>query len=264
MGVLRAMPAATKVRLLLIDDSMADLRLLTEIATARGWSVAVAFNGKDGYHKALLSRFDLILLDVNMPVVDGFATCRLLKAHAQTRHVPVIFLSAAGEQQDRLAGLLLGAEDYIVKSYANDEEIAKRIAICLQRSGHHVGADPQDPSVNDVLPGAALVHAAKKVLLQNMAHPPTAQELALQFGSSERKLNEAFRAQYGLTVFGWLRDERLRTARELLVGTDLSIVEIAETLGYSTAQNFSTAFREHFHGTPSQFRDGLPRPAGSQ
>jgi DNA-binding response OmpR family regulator len=94
--------------LLLIDDSMPDLRVLTEIATARGWAVSVAFNGKDGYHKARLSHFDLILLDVNMPELDGFGTCRLLKADPHTRHIPVIFLSAAGEQTNRLDGLLLG------------------------------------------------------------------------------------------------------------------------------------------------------------
>ena len=258
------MSATTKARLLLIDDSMPDLRVLTEIATARGWAVSVAFNGKDGYHKARLSNFDLILLDVNMPELDGFGTCRLLKADQHTRHIPVIFLSAAGEQTNRLDGLLLGAVDYIVKSYANEEEIAARIAISLQRASYESAEKTDDLSINDALPSAVLVRAAKKILQKQIAQPPVARELATQLGSNEKSLNEAFRDQYGVTVFGWLRDERLRVGRQLLASTDLSIAEIAESLGYSSSQNFATAFKEHFDCSPSQFRDGLPRPAGSQ
>jgi DNA-binding response OmpR family regulator len=252
------MTPATKARLLLVDDSLADLRVLTEIATTHGWAVSVAFNGKDCYHKAQLSKFDLILLDVNMPVLDGFGTCRLLKANAQTRQIPVVFLSAAGEQPDRLQGLLLGAVDYIVKSYANEEEIAARIAISLQRSSFTSVEETKDFSLNELLPGAALVRAAKKIFLQALDQPPSVQDLALKLGSSEKKLNEAFREQYGMTAHGWLRDERLRMARELLVDTDLPIVEIAQSLGYSSAQNFATAFKEHFECSASQFRDGLP------
>ena len=251
------MNAATKARLLLIDDSLPDLRVLTEIATSHGWAVSVAFNGKDGYHKALLSHFDLILLDVHMPVLDGFGTCRMLKANPETRHIPVIFLSAAGEQTNRLAGLLLGAVDYIVKSYANEEEIAARIAISLQRPTYPAAVDAADLSINDTLPSAPLVRAAKKILLRGIIQPPSAGELAQQLGCHEKKLNEAFREQYGVTVFGWLRDERLRMGRELLAGTDLPVIEIAESLGYSSPQNFATAFKEKFDCTPTQFREAL-------
>lgn len=251
------MTIASKVRLLLIDDSLADLRVLTEIATAHGWAVSVAFNGRDGYHKALLSEFDLILLDVNMPELDGLSTCRMLKANAKTRDIPVIFLSAAGEQTDRLQGLLLGAVDYIVKSYANEEEIGARIAINLQKSNYPRTQKQEDRSLNDSLPGAALVRAAKKVFLHHIEQPPGAHELALQLGSNEKKLNDAFREQYGMTAFGWLRDERLRMARILLSNIELPIIEIAQSLGYSSAQNFATGFKDHFGCSPSQFRDGL-------
>ena len=257
------MSVKNKARLLLIDDSMPDLRVLTEIATARGWAVSVAFNGKDGYHKARLSHFDLILLDVNMPELDGFGTCRLLKADPHTRHIPVIFLSAAGEQTNRLDGLLLGAVDYIVKSYANEEEIAARIAISLQRASYESAEEADDRSINDALPSAVLVRAAKQILQKQIAQPPVARELASQLGSNEKILNEAFREQYGVTVFGWLRDERLRVGRQLLAATDLSITEIAESLGYSSSQNFATAFKERFETSPREFRDGLRRTTTS-
>jgi AraC-like DNA-binding protein len=107
------------------------------------------------------------------------------------------------------------------------------------------------------LPSTALVRAAQKVLLQNIAQPPTAHDLAQQFGSNEKKLNEAFRDHCGLTAYGWLRDERLRRAAELLAVIELPIAEIAENLGYSTAQNFATAFREKYDVSPSQYRESL-------
>jgi DNA-binding response OmpR family regulator len=244
-------------RLLLIDDSMADLRVLTEITTRHGWNISVAFNGQDGYHKALMSPFDLILLDRNMPVLDGFATCRMLKANAQTRNIPVVFLSAAGDQESRLTGLLLGAVDYIVKSYANEAEIAARIAICLQKSNYTQSPEAEDVSLNERLPGATLVKAAKKILLESIAQTFVADQLAAKLGCTEKRLNEAFRAQYALTAIGWLRMERLRIGRQMLASTDASINDIAINLGFSSGQNFATAFREHFDGTPSEYRLGL-------
>ena len=160
-------------------------------------------------------------------------------------------------QTDRLQGLLLGAVDYIVKSYANEEEIGARIAINLQKSNYPRTQKQEDRSLNDSLPGAALVRAAKKVFLHHIEQPPGAHELALQLGSNEKKLNDAFREQYGMTAFGWLRDERLRMARILLSNIELPIIEIAQSLGYSSAQNFATGFKDHFGCSPSQFRDGL-------
>ena len=236
---------------------MADLRVLTEITSTHGWNISVAFNGQDGYHKALMSPFDLILLDMYMPVLDGFGTCRLLKANAQTRNVPVVFLTAAGDQESRLTGLLLGAVDYIVKSYANEAEIAARIAICLQKSNYTQAPASDDMSVNERLPGAVLVKAAKKVLLEAIAKPQAADQLATQLGCTEKRLNDAFRAQYGLTALGWLRMERLRIGRQMLASTDAAVNDIAINLGFSSGQNFATAFREHFEGTPSEYRIGL-------
>ena len=247
----------SSARLLLIDDSMADLRVLTEISSNHGWNVSVAFNGQDGYHKALMSPFDLILLDMYMPVLDGFGTCRLLKANAQTRNIPVVFLSAAGDQESRLTGLLLGAVDYIVKSYANEAEIAARIAICLQKSNYTQAPENEDVSLDERLPGATLVKAAKKILLESIVQALGADQLAAKLGCTEKRLNDAFRVQYELTALGWLRMERLRIGRQMLANTDAAVNDIATNLGFSSGQNFATAFREHFDGTPSAYRLGL-------
>jgi len=250
-------------RILLIDDNLADLRVLTEIATRHGWSVSVALSGKDGFNKARLSHFDLILLDVCMSGLDGFGTCRLLKADKKSQHIPVIFLSAVGDQQSRLDGLLLGAVDYIVKEYANEEEIAARIAIHLRKPSY--GKTPLNQSEqSSTIPLPALLKAAESLLLQHMSCSFSATELSAMLGSSEKKLNEAFRRAYGLTAFAWLREERHRIARQMLAETDASIKDFGLNLGYSSSQNFATAFRERFHCSPKEFRAELNKQSLSR
>ena len=248
-------------RILVIDDSITDLRVLMDMLNAQRWRLAVAFSGHDGYQKAALHPPDLILLDVRMPGLDGFGTCRLLKADARTRDIPVIFLSAAKDQHDRLKGLHLGAVDYILKPYASEEEVVARIAIHINLARQRQLPDdlgavaltaPDSDSAQVHVP--PLVRAATTLLLENLAYPPSPEELARRLGTNEKRMNEAFQAAFAQPVFGWLRNQRLRIASELLVQTDSPIGDIALHCGYSTAANFSTAFRERFQLSPRDFR----------
>jgi len=248
-------------RILVIDDSIADLRVLMDMLNAQKWRIAVAFDGNDGYQKATLNPPDLILLDVRMPGVDGFGTCRLLKADPRTRSIPIIFLSAAETQDDRLTGLHLGAVDYILKPYVSEEEVIARIGIHLdlahrlkqeeERNLTRDGSLPIAPPASNQSP---LVRAATAMLLENITYPPSPDELAKRLGTNEKRLNEAFQTAFSQPIFGWLRQQRLRIASELLEQTDTSIGEIALHCGYSTAANFSTAFRERFKVSPRAYR----------
>jgi DNA-binding response OmpR family regulator len=242
-------PAPT---ILLIDDSVTELRVLIDMLSARKWRTVVSFDGLDGYRKAQLKQPDLILLDVRMPGMDGFGTLRRLKADPCTRSIPVLFLTAADDKADRLAGLGLGAVDYIVKPFVSEEEVLARIGIHLELSGRlttpaSAAAGPGDGQ-------SALVAAATALLLDQMAAPPTMEALARQLGTNEKRLTEAFRESFGLTVFGWLREQRLKRARQLLAGTDTPIADIAAHCGYGSPANFATAFRERFECAPRDFR----------
>jgi signal transduction histidine kinase len=97
---------------------------------ADGYESEFASNGLEGISKAESFRPDLILLDVMMPQLDGFETCRRLKAKDDTRYIPVIMLTARGELEDKLMGLEVGAEDYIVKPYSL-VEISARVRSLL-------------------------------------------------------------------------------------------------------------------------------------
>jgi len=241
--------------ILLIDDSIAELRVLIDMLAASKWRTVVAFDGLDGYRKAQLKQPDLILLDVKMPGLDGFGTLRRLKADPRTQAIPVLFLTAANDKTDRLAGLSLGAVDYIVKPFVSEEEVLARIAIHLEltrRLGTATAGAPAAPPEGQ----PSLIAAATALLLEHLATPPSMEALVRQLGTNEKRLGEAFQAAFRLTVFGWLREQRLKLARQLLVQTDTPIADIAAHCGYASPANFATAFRERFACTPRDFRRG--------
>ena len=251
--------AEKRVSILLIDDSTTDLQLLLELMSVRNMRIHVAFNGKDGYRKTELLIPDLILLDVNMPVMDGIATCRMLKHNERCRHIPVIFLSANNEVEKRIEGLSVGAVDYIGKPFYEQEVIA-RIEIQLGIARQHKQITDDVFKESGFSPSArnnVLVRTATEYLREHLKQPPSPEALANIFGTNEKKLNEAFHAAFSLPVFSWLREEKLRQARELLATTEMPITDIGAYLGYSNPANFSTAFRERFGCSPRALRREL-------
>jgi putative two-component system response regulator len=111
--------------ILAVDDTPASLRLLTDLLTAEGYTVRSAINGELALHAATVQPPDLILLDVSMPVMDGFEVCKRLKENAELEDVPVIFVSAMSEMQDKLKGFELGAVDYVTKPFQREELLAR-------------------------------------------------------------------------------------------------------------------------------------------
>lgn len=255
----------SRATLLIIDDSPDDLSLLTEYLREARLRLIVAFDGNEGYKKAAALQPDLILMDVRMPRIDGFATCRLLKADPRTAEIPVIFLSGANELEDRLQGLHLGAVDYISKPFAPDEVMA-RVGIHLELHRRLRGRSDVSAGEAADLASATLnttVRAAMDVLQQNLASPPSLPELAHQVGTNEKRLTELFRAATGLPVFTWLREERVQLACRLLAESEMDIQQIADHVGYGSASNFTTMFRERMGVTPRDYRQarrerGLP------
>lgn len=256
------MHSEEKASILVIDDSLADLRILTEMMAMQKMRISVAFNGSDGYERAILQQPDLILLDVRMPGMDGFATCRLLKANAKTSLIPVIFLTAASDPEERVEGLTLGAVDYVCKPFAEQEVIA-RVNIHLRLAqGRGQPAALAAAAGQEESPGhsrdAVLTAAAVNHLQQNLRTAPTSEALARQLGTNEKRLNQAFQSCFAMSASEWLRNERLQQARHLLTHTDTSIAQIGDHLGYSSPANFAKAFRERFGCSPRELRLAPP------
>jgi len=117
--------------ILVIDDNPTNLGVLYGALSSTGHDILVEMDGRSGLTQAQKNPPDLILLDVMMPGIDGFETCRLLKADPSLREIPVIFMTALSDAVDKVKGLKLGAVDYITKPFQQDEVVA-RIDVHLQ------------------------------------------------------------------------------------------------------------------------------------
>jgi len=121
-----------KKRILVAEDEPDIRGLIVFSLQYAGFEVVEAANGQDAVDMAMAAEPDLILLDVRMPKMTGYEACKVLKAEPATRGIPVVFLSARGQEAEIKHGLELGAEEYILKPFAPDE-LYRRVESILQR-----------------------------------------------------------------------------------------------------------------------------------
>ncbi|MGH8807814.1 MAG: two-component system response regulator [Noviherbaspirillum sp.] len=115
----------TGYTILMVDDTPANLAMLAHVLEEHGHQVLVAQDGEEALQRVQFARPDLILLDVMMPGMDGFETCRRLKAQPELHSVPVIFMTALSDHSDKLAGFDAGGVDYVTKPFQIEEVLAR-------------------------------------------------------------------------------------------------------------------------------------------
>ena len=103
--------------ILMVDDTPANLGVLSELFEKDGYDILVAEDGASGVKRAAFAKPDLILLDVLMPNQDGFVTCQQLKENPDTKNIPIIFMTALTDTENKVKGFDLGAVDYITKPF---------------------------------------------------------------------------------------------------------------------------------------------------
>lgn len=140
-------------RLLIIEDELAMRTALTDVLAAEGYRVLTARDGEAGLERARKEKPDLILLDVMMPRLDGFAVCAELRRLGHTE--PILMLTAKGQVEDRVNGLDVGADDYLVKPFSTDELLA-RVRALLRR------LQRREKGVREVVLGAVRVDLARQ------------------------------------------------------------------------------------------------------
>jgi len=111
--------------ILIVDDVTTNLSVLSKLLKSAGFKFRVAIDGESAIELVKYDRPAMILLDVQMPGIDGFETCQLLKANPQTQDIPVIFMTGMSNPQDKVKGLSLGAVDYITKPFESEEVLAR-------------------------------------------------------------------------------------------------------------------------------------------
>lgn len=135
-----AMPSGEAGRtILIVDDTPANLSVVVDHLEDEGLEVAVAQRGEEALRRAEFIRPDLILLDVMMPGIDGFETCRLLKANEATRAIPVIFMTALADIHDKVQAFAAGGVDYVSKPFQIEELLARvRTHLDLRSTQHEL------------------------------------------------------------------------------------------------------------------------------
>src|SRR3989454_9529104 len=133
-------------RILVIEDETPMRTGLQDVLQAEGYRVLTAADGEEGLRRAVEEKPDLVLLDIMMPRLDGFAVCEELRRLSNP--VPVLMLTAKGQVQDRVTGLDAGADDYLVKPFSTDELLARVRALLRRR--HRTGHAPTALKLGEV------------------------------------------------------------------------------------------------------------------
>ncbi len=128
------MSTSTNARVLIIDDDATVVKLAGSILSSSGYQVISSTDAPVGLEMAMKEKIDLIVLDVMLPVINGFNICRLLKSQEKYKKIPIVLLTSRDEEEDRKIGLQVGADAYITKPL-NRENFLNIINDLLNKSG---------------------------------------------------------------------------------------------------------------------------------
>ena len=206
------------IRILVVDDEPRYVRLIEANLKTEGFDVLKAFDGESGVEQVVTQNPDLVLLDIMMPGMDGFATCKRIREFSI---VPIIVVTAKGDERDRVRGLDLGADDYIVKPFSATELLA-RVRAVLRRAARSSDGYQQENICHDNL---RIELARAEVLLDNKVVYLSATEyrillqLARNIGkvvSAEQLLRDVWGEEYMRDKeILWVSISRLRQKLEL-------------------------------------------------
>ena len=206
------------ISVLIVEDDRNIQELLRMYLEKEGYAVTVAGDGGQGLSKFRSIKPDLVLLDVMMPVMDGWAVCKAIRADSQ---VPIIMLTAKGETDDKVAGLKSGADDYVTKPFEMKELLA-RIEAVLRRTG---SAPVEETARRLSFDKMTIDMDAFELILdgKKVDAPPKEMELLFYLASSPNRVytrNQLLDEVWGFDYFGDSRtvDVHVKRLREKLEG----------------------------------------------
>jgi DNA-binding response OmpR family regulator len=223
-------------RAFIVEDDPDIVELVTHYLARDGFQVEAFADGRAALVKLQRGEPDLLILDLQLPGLDGLAICREIRSRPRTRELPVIMLTARGDEADRIVGLEMGADDYVVKPFS-PKELMARVRAVLRRSGassepspvHRIGELSVDRARHTARASGQLVHL-------------TAKEFALLLALIDAHGRVLSRQQLLENVWGYSYAEGTRTVdvhirrlREKLPGISGSIVTV-KSLGYRLVQ----------------------------
>lgn len=243
--------------ILLVDDEEEILEFLKRILKDR-YTVFTAENGQDAIKILRTEAVQLVVSDVIMPEMDGFALCRAIKSDFEHSHIPVILLTAKSTLQSKVEGLELGADAYIEKPFSKEHLLAQMASLLTNRN-----------MIKEYFATSPLVHIksmahskADERFLEKLHETITlhiedvdldVEELARILNMSRITLYRKIKAISNLTPIELINITRLKKAVELLGAGDFKVYEVADMVGFSSQSNFARNFHKQFHMTPTDY-----------
>jgi signal transduction histidine kinase/ligand-binding sensor domain-containing protein/DNA-binding response OmpR family regulator len=249
-----------RFKILLVEDDD-DFRFYLKDNLASLFIILEAANGKEGWQKALSGQPDLVVSDVNMPLMDGLELSRKIKSDERVRHIPVILLTALSGEQDQLRALGLGVNDYISKPF-NVEILISRIRNLLEFRGaveetfkKRVHTEPAEIELEPEETEEDFIRQAVEILEKNIANADfSVDEWSRELGLSRTTLYKRILSATGNTPIGFIRNFRMKRAAQLLEKSRHNVAEVAYMVGFNNPKYFARYFKEVYGKLPSAYQ----------
>lgn len=247
--------------LLLVDDNVEMTEFFADDLKGFFKKIYVAHNGKEALNIIAGKSVSIIVSDVMMPEMDGYALCHAVKQNVLYSHIPVILLTARSDKQSREYGYKIGGDAYLTKPFST-EELMKVIRALLynreqiQKHFQHVGILPHP--VKDTFSQGDELFLSKlnKIVIDNIGNPLLdIPFLCKEIGMSRASLYNKLKAVTDMGANDYINKFRMEQAIKLIRNTDLSITEISEQVGFATSRYFSTSFKQYTGLTPTQYKN---------
>ena len=247
-----------KTILVVDDDDEIRSFLCEEMASL--YNVIDCADGKTAYQTLNKEHIDIVISDIMMPEIDGIELCRLIRQNVRISHLPIILLTAKGSDRDRIEGLQATADAYITKPFnlALLQTIVSNLLLRQEKlrntfKGNELPTDqittPEIQSADE-----KLLERLVKCINDNLDNPDlTSEYLASEVGLSRVHLYRKLKELTNQSATNYIRNIRLTKAAELLRQKKCSISEVAYLVGYRTPNHFSTAFKELYGVSPSEY-----------
>lgn len=244
--------------ILLIAEDHHEVRKFVVKTFKDSYQVLDASNGKRGLEMALEHVPDIILSDIQMPLMNGIELCNTLKTDPRTSHIPVILLTAGFDEEVELEGLISGADDYVTKPFklaVLEQRIANLITTrktLRDRYSQELILKPKNLKVTSA--DEKFLNDIQKILDEHLTDPDfTAEKFSEYANMSRMQLHRKLMAFTGLSTSAFIRSQRLKMALPLLENSSQNISEVAYAVGFGTPSYFMKCFKETFNQTPSNY-----------
>ena len=243
-------------KVLIIDDDKELCALIKRSVLSEDIEADFCNTGKEGLQKLKEKEYQLLILEVMMPGMDGVECCRRLKTELQTCHVPVILLTACSLDEQRIQGYNGGADSYISKPF-NSQLLLSRIRnlIDSRRQLRQFFGDNQTLAKENICDiDKDFVSRFKSLVEEKMRDPElNVEDLGKDMGLSRVQLYRKLKSLTNYAPNELLRQARLKKATSLLASSEMTVAEIAYEVGFSSPSYFTKCYKEQFGESPTDF-----------